>query len=45
VCLDWSARRNHLSGVLGAAVLKRCYALGWAKRVKGSRVVGFSAAG
>jgi DNA-binding transcriptional ArsR family regulator len=45
VCLDWSARRNHLSGALGAAVLERCYALGWAKRVKGTRVVSFSPAG
>jgi len=44
-CLDWSARRNHLAGALGAALLERCYALGWAKRVKGSRVVSFSAAG
>ena len=44
-CLDWSVRRNHLAGALGAALLERCYALGWAKRVPGTRVVQFSSAG
>lgn len=45
VCLDWSMRRNHLAGALGAALLDRCFALGWARRAKGSRVVNFSPAG
>ena len=44
-CLDWSVRRNHLAGTVGAAVLDRCLALGWARRAKDSRVVAFSAAG
>lgn len=44
-CLDWSVRRNHLAGALGAAILQRCYALGWARRVPGTRVVQFTAAG
>ena len=44
-CLDWSVRRHHLAGALGAALLSRCFALGWAKREKGSRVVSFSVAG
>jgi DNA-binding transcriptional ArsR family regulator len=44
-CLDWSMRRHHLAGALGAAVLHRCFALGWARRVPGSRVVRFSLAG
>jgi DNA-binding transcriptional ArsR family regulator len=44
-CLDWSVRRHHLAGALGAAVLDRCYALGWARRTKGSRVVSFSPSG
>jgi DNA-binding transcriptional ArsR family regulator len=44
-CLDWSVRRNHLAGAVGAAVLNRCLALGWARRQKGSRVVAFSATG
>ena len=45
VCLDWSERRHHLAGRVGAALLDRLYELGWAKRRKGSRVVDFSARG
>jgi DNA-binding transcriptional ArsR family regulator len=44
-CLDWSVRRSHLSGVLGAGLLSRIYDLGWARRVDGTRVVAFSAPG
>jgi DNA-binding transcriptional ArsR family regulator len=44
-CLDWSVRRSHLAGALGAALLSRFYALGWAKREAGSRVVSFSPRG
>jgi DNA-binding transcriptional ArsR family regulator len=44
-CLDWSERRHHLAGALGEALLDRIYALGWAKRVPGSRIVRFHAAG
>jgi hypothetical protein len=45
VCLDWSERRFHLAGALGAALLGRILALGWAERDTGSRVVRFSAGG
>ena len=44
-CLDWSVRRSHLAGSVGAALLARFYELGWAKRVEGTRVVQFSAKG
>ncbi|NGY03898.1 ArsR/SmtB family transcription factor [Solimonas terrae] len=44
-CLDWSMRRRHLAGTLGAALLERCLTLGWARRVQGSRVVSFSVPG
>lgn len=44
-CLDWSARRHHLAGRVGAALLERCYSLGWAKRRKGTRIVDFTARG
>jgi DNA-binding transcriptional ArsR family regulator len=44
-CLDWSVRRHHLAGALGAAILQRMFALGWARRAKGSRVVLFTPAG
>jgi DNA-binding transcriptional ArsR family regulator len=38
-CLDWSERRHHLAGALGAALLDRLVELGWAKRARDSRVV------
>lgn len=44
-CLDWSARRSHLGGALGAALLDRCFSLGWARRDKDSRAVTFSRRG
>jgi len=44
-CLDWSVRRSHLAGSLGAALLDRMFELGWAKRVTGTRIVAFSPAG
>jgi DNA-binding transcriptional ArsR family regulator len=44
-CLDWSARRHHLGGALGAAMLQRIFALGWARRASKSRAIIFSAAG
>jgi len=44
-CLDWSVRRPHLAGALGAAILSRSLELGWARRAAGSRVVNFSPAG
>jgi DNA-binding transcriptional ArsR family regulator len=44
-CLDWSVRRPHLGGALGAALLERCFELGWARRANDSRVVNFSVTG
>lgn len=41
-CLDWSMRRHHLAGSLGAAMLERFYDLGWARRDRNSRAVLFS---
>jgi len=38
-CLDWSARRHHLAGALGAALLRALYENGGARRVKNSRAV------
>jgi DNA-binding transcriptional ArsR family regulator len=45
VCLDWSERRHHLAGAVGASFLDRVYAMRWARREKGSRVVLFTPAG
>lgn len=44
-CLDWSERRHHLAGALGAALLARIVDLGWAKRARDSRVVSLTAKG
>jgi DNA-binding transcriptional ArsR family regulator len=41
-CLDWSARRSHLAGTLGSAMLTRMYQLKWANREAGSRIVRFT---
>jgi DNA-binding transcriptional ArsR family regulator len=38
-CLDWSERRPHLAGALGAALLARLFELGWAAREADGRVV------
>jgi len=46
-CLDWSERRHHLAGTLGAAVMTRFTELKWAARdeAPGSRVVNFTRTG
>ena len=44
-CLDWSERRHHLAGALGAAMLERMLTLHWAKRERDSRLVNFSRPG
>ena len=43
-CLDWSERRSHLGGTLGAAILDHVIATGWASRGEG-RAIRFSLAG
>ncbi|MEQ5775925.1 winged helix-turn-helix transcriptional regulator [Thalassospira sp. NFXS8] len=44
-CLDWSMRRSHLAGALGAGLLQRMLDLGWARRLRDSRVVDFTPKG
>jgi DNA-binding transcriptional ArsR family regulator len=44
-CLDWSVRRSHLAGALGAALLDRFYELDWARRMPNSRAVSFTQSG
>ncbi len=38
-CLDWSERRPHLAGAVGAALCTHCLADGWVRRVDGTRAV------
>jgi len=42
-CLDWSERRLHIAGALGAALNARISALGWIERGKGRAVTVTSA--
>jgi DNA-binding transcriptional ArsR family regulator len=44
-CLDWSERRTHLAGALGAALLQRVVALRWARVRPGQRIVRFTPTG
>ncbi len=44
-CLDWSERRPHLAGRLGAALLGRALDLGWVVRVPQSRALRVTRAG
>jgi DNA-binding transcriptional ArsR family regulator len=44
-CLDWSERRHHLAGTLGAALLHQLLTLGWIRKVKDSREVTITAKG
>jgi DNA-binding transcriptional ArsR family regulator len=44
-CLDWSERRPHLAGAVGAALASRCFALGWIDRVRDTRAVRISPTG
>ena len=43
-CIDWSERRHHLGGSIGAAILSHAVANRWAVRDPASRVVRFSTA-
>jgi DNA-binding transcriptional ArsR family regulator len=44
-CLDWSERRHHLSGTLGAALLQLFLSRGWVKRDEKSRAMMFTRTG
>jgi DNA-binding transcriptional ArsR family regulator len=41
-CLDWSERRPHLAGALGAALAKRSFELGWLTRLRDTRALAIS---
>ena len=38
-CLDWSERRPHLAGAVGAALCAHSLAKGWIRRIDGTRAV------
>ena len=45
LCLDWTERRPHIAGAVGAALTTRCFDLGWTERMKHSRAVSVTASG
>lgn len=44
-CLDWTERKHHLAGSLGAALLNRMLELDWIRKIKSSRAVVLTAKG
>jgi DNA-binding transcriptional ArsR family regulator len=44
-CLDWSERRPHLAGAVGAAILRRCFDLRWLRRLTGTRALAVTVGG
>jgi DNA-binding transcriptional ArsR family regulator len=44
-CVDWSERRPHIGGAVGAALASRCFELTWIERVRESRALAITAAG
>lgn len=44
-CLDWSERKPHLAGSLGAALLAKMLELGWIRRTKNSRAITITSKG
>lgn len=44
-CLDWSMRRNHLAGALGAELWNHIQLSGWANRTPDSRAIRFTKEG
>jgi DNA-binding transcriptional ArsR family regulator len=44
-CMDWSERKMHVAGRLGAMICAHCIEQGWLTRKTGSRILSISAAG
>ena len=44
-CLDWSERRPHLAGAVGAGLAERAFTLRWFERIRDSRAVTITLAG
>jgi DNA-binding transcriptional ArsR family regulator len=45
LCIDWTERRPHIAGALGAALTKRYFDLGWTERMNHSRAIIITAVG
>jgi hypothetical protein len=38
-CWDWTERRPHLGGTVGAVLAQRCFDLKWLQHMRGSRAL------
>jgi DNA-binding transcriptional ArsR family regulator len=44
-CLDWTERRSHLAGVVGAEICRHAFDAGWITRIGSGRAIKVTAAG
>src|SRR5436309_14733276 len=44
-CVDWTERRPHIGGAVGAALATRCFELKWIERLRDSRALTITPAG
>ena len=44
-CLDWSERRYHVAGLVGAQIWHRCLEFGWLTRQRDTRALRLTASG
>jgi len=44
-CMDWSERRSHIAGSVGAAICSACFSQSWIRRIDGTRAVAITPAG
>ncbi len=44
-CMDWTERRFHIAGAVGAELLQAFFTLGWVERVRDSRALSITAKG
>jgi DNA-binding transcriptional ArsR family regulator len=44
-CLDWTERRPHLAGAIGAALCRRCFDAQWIERIGSGRAVRLTSTG
>ncbi len=44
-CLDWSERRYHVAGALGASIAAKFFEKGWVKRIDGTRALRITESG
>jgi DNA-binding transcriptional ArsR family regulator len=44
-CVDWTERRPHIGGAVGAALARRCFELHWIERVRDGRALNITPAG